>query len=110
MGEKVTHISFGKGKVIEEGETFIKVAFKKSVGEKAFVFPDAFSKFLTYDDKELQKAVNKKLAAQKRKIAAEKKKLEKKKEELIVSEKTYTAIQMKAEQNKKKAEEEAEEE
>ncbi|MBO4897048.1 MAG: hypothetical protein J5590_01965 [Clostridia bacterium] len=109
--DKVTHITFGKGKVTEEGDTYIKVAFtKKSIGEKAFVYPDAFANFLTYDDKELQKEVNKKLAAKKRKLAAEQKKLEKKKEEAINAEKTYTAMQMTAAQNKKKAEEEAEEE
>ncbi len=105
MADKVTHITFGKGKVTEESDTVIKVAFnKKSIGEKAFVYPDAFSNFLSYDDKELQKAVNKKLAAKKRKLAAEQKKLEKKKEEAIAAEKTYTAMQMTA-AHKKKAEE-----
>lgn len=108
MGDKVNHISFGKGKIVEEGDGFVKVSFnKKDIGEKSFVFPDAFSKFLTYDDKELQKAVNKKLAAVKRKIAAEKKKLEKKKEEAILSEKIHTAMVLTAAQKKaqeKKAE------
>ena len=101
MGDIVNHISFGKGKTVEEGNGFIKVAFdNKDIGEKLFVFPDAFSGFLSYDDKELQKAVNKKLAALRRKIAAEQKKLEKKKEEAILTDKIHTAMQMTAAQKR----------
>lgn len=44
VDEKVLHESFGKGKVIEEHDTFVEVHFED--GNKKFVFPDAFAKHL----------------------------------------------------------------
>ncbi|MDO4563704.1 MAG: hypothetical protein Q4C12_07705 [Clostridia bacterium] len=51
----IRHIRFGSGTVVSESEGYIKVKFdNEAVGEKTFVYPDAFSSYIAYDDKKLQ--------------------------------------------------------
>lgn len=53
VNKVVTHESFGKGNVIKCSDSYIKIHFQ--TGDKRFVFPDAFKKYLTLMD---QKAAN----------------------------------------------------
>ncbi|NMA96387.1 MAG: malate synthase [Clostridiales bacterium] len=76
VNKKVTHEIFGVGNVITYNDSVIKINFKS--GEKKFVFPDAFGKYIAFVDKKATEIVNKKLEA---------KEEERKKEELILKEK-----------------------
>lgn len=51
-GMKVSHRKFGEGKVMELREKYITVLFPQ--GEKKFLYPNSFKKFLTFKDKNLQ--------------------------------------------------------
>lgn len=52
---QVKHILFGNGRVISQDDKHIRVAFEnEAVGEKSFVYPDAFAKFLSCEDEEEQ--------------------------------------------------------
>jgi len=54
----VKHIVWGRGVINARSEKYIKVLFDDpAVGEKTFVYPDAFSKYITYEDKECQTEV-----------------------------------------------------
>lgn len=54
----VNHIVWGRGIIQSRSEKYIKVLFDNpAVGEKTFVYPDAFSKYITYEDKECQATV-----------------------------------------------------
>jgi ATPase subunit of ABC transporter with duplicated ATPase domains len=58
----VNHIVWGQGKIQSLNERYIKVLFDNpEVGEKTFVYPDAFSKYIRYEDKEYQEQVENKL-------------------------------------------------
>ena len=47
----VYHIRFGRGTVCAQGEKTIRVRFEEpGVGEKSFVYPDAFGTYLRFDD------------------------------------------------------------
>lgn len=52
-GEEVTHVRFGAGVVADLQENIITVIFAKQ-GEKQFLFPAAFSSFLTFQNPEVQ--------------------------------------------------------
>lgn len=54
----VTHIIWGHGRIIFKDEKYVKVMFDDhAVGEKTFVYPDAFSKYIKYEDKECQRII-----------------------------------------------------
>lgn len=54
----VKHIVWGRGTIQSRSEKYIKVLFDNAeVGEKTFVYPDAFSKYITYEDKDCQTEV-----------------------------------------------------
>lgn len=55
LNQQVQHKSFGMGYVIEQVDSYIKVSFEQ--GNKRFVYPDAFGKFLILVDKEAAKRV-----------------------------------------------------
>lgn len=76
VNEKVLHKTFGKGNVINYNKSYIKVNFKS--GEKRFVFPDAFRKYIEFTDQAATNLVNKKLkiAEKKRKEEEEKRKIQ----------------------------------
>lgn len=56
IGKAVKHGSFGQGIVTAQAENKITVCF--SQGEKNFLYPDAFSKFLFLKDEALQKELS----------------------------------------------------
>lgn len=54
-GTNIRHKSFDIGKVVEHTNTYLKVEF--SIGIKQFQFPEAFEKFLQYEDIGIQKKI-----------------------------------------------------
>lgn len=60
IGKTVVHGLFGKGRITRMDDTHVKVEFEnKSVGEKLFVFPDAFARYITFEDEMLQSEAEK---------------------------------------------------
>ena len=50
VNKKVTHKIFGKGRIIKYDDSYVDIDFP--AGNKKFVFPDAFGKYLTVIDQE----------------------------------------------------------
>ena len=63
MNCSVKHISWGIGMVTEQKDNYIKIIF--GVGEKQFVYPDAFEKFLKCEDTNMQSQIEEELALKK---------------------------------------------
>lgn len=63
MNCSVRHLSWGKGTVREKKDSYIKISF--SVGEKQFVYPDAFEKFLKCEDTDVQNHIEEEIALKK---------------------------------------------
>lgn len=61
-GAPIAHKFFGKGTVTQVDEKVITVSFAR--GEKQFLFPDAFSNFLTFKSQTLQKEIEELLQEQ----------------------------------------------
>lgn len=84
--EKVNHIKFGSGVITEVGEHKILVQFQDNVGVKAFLYPEAFEKFLEVVNPEVQNSILEKLHIKQEQLSAElelkRKKEEQEKEEL----------------------------
>lgn len=57
VNEKVEHISFGVGVVTEERDNKIWVQFQDGIEKKAFLYPDAFEKFLKAANPEIENNV-----------------------------------------------------
>ncbi|MCA5010542.1 hypothetical protein HP393_18950 [Clostridioides difficile] len=55
-GMEVSHMKFGEGKVMELEEKYITILFPQ--GEKKFLYPNSFNKFLTLKDKKVQTEMN----------------------------------------------------
>lgn len=49
-GVKVSHPQFGEGVILFKKDGYIHVRFEAPYGEKTFVYPDAFSGFLSLQD------------------------------------------------------------
>ncbi|MGI6167782.1 MAG: hypothetical protein ACOYIA_06585 [Eubacteriales bacterium] len=65
----VNHIVWGQGKILSVSDRYIKVLFDDpEVGEKTFVYPDAFSKYIRYEDEECQRQVEEKLSQIKKEV------------------------------------------
>lgn len=75
LGQPVKHISFGKGIITDVTSKIVTIQF--SQGKKKFLYPQAFSNFLTLRDTEKQNAIN----AKYNKMLQDKEKLQKKKSE-----------------------------
>lgn len=56
LGQPVKHVSFGKGIITAVSSEIITIHFPQ--GEKKFLYPEAFSNFLTLKDTEKQKEIN----------------------------------------------------
>lgn len=56
VGQAISHTKFGKGVVSETTEQTITIIFQQ--GEKKFLFPDAFEKFLALRNQEAQNQIN----------------------------------------------------
>ena len=53
----VRHRLYGIGEIIKQTDNKITVQFIESVGEKSFLYPDAFSGHLRYEDPEMQNSI-----------------------------------------------------
>lgn len=63
VGIKVMHQGFGEGEIVETFENKMKVQFK--AGEKLFIYPGAFERFLSVKDKKLTQYLQQEIAEQK---------------------------------------------
>ena len=61
-GAKVSHARFGEGKILALEKGYMQVKFGAPYGEKWFVYPDAFSGFLTLQEHSLEEPVRRALA------------------------------------------------
>lgn len=52
--EKVSHVKFGEGNVIECDGTHIRILFNYENVEKTFVYPTVFEKFVTFQNQDAQ--------------------------------------------------------
>ena len=50
--EKVNHVKFGEGSVMECDGSHIRIVFSYNNVEKTFAYPGAFDKFVTFQSKE----------------------------------------------------------
>ncbi|MBU5468312.1 malate synthase [Virgibacillus sp. MSJ-26] len=57
LNEKITHETFGTGNVVEQDENIITVDFED--GNRKFVYPDAFGKFISLKDEDTAKSLKK---------------------------------------------------
>ncbi|PIC64359.1 malate synthase [Sporosarcina sp. P13] len=55
INEEITHTVFGEGNIVEHEESIITVDFDKH--SKKFVYPDAFKKFITLNDRSTAKTM-----------------------------------------------------
>jgi len=74
INKQVTHKRFGKGSVVEHTDSYIEIHFK--LGNKKFVFPDAFGKYLTMIDQRASDSVKKILQKREKERKQEKLELE----------------------------------
>lgn len=56
LGQPVSHISFGKGIITAVSDQIVTISFAQ--GEKKFLYPQAFTSFLTLKDPQKQREVN----------------------------------------------------
>lgn len=61
-GKAISHIKFGEGTIKESRDNYITILF--SQGEKKFLYPNAFHKYLTLKDKRIQMKIDKELQLQ----------------------------------------------
>lgn len=71
INKEVKHRVFGVGNIIDHSDNYISVDFRS--GNKEFVFPDVFGKYLTLIDKDAAEKVNEKLKKVKKDREAEEK-------------------------------------
>lgn len=74
INEKVVHTKFGVGTIKALEQSIMIVDFSKEDGEKSFIFPDAFERFLKLDNLEVEKDVFEQIRLKKEKIELEKEK------------------------------------
>lgn len=68
----VKHIIWGQGRILSKNEKYIKVLFDDpDIGERTFVYPGAFSKYITYEDEKCQAEVEEELKRLRREDAAQ---------------------------------------
>lgn len=75
INEEITHKVFGEGSIVEQEGSIITVDFNEDL--KKFVYPDAFEKFITLNDREVAESLDEIILEK----AAEKEALERKREE-----------------------------
>lgn len=54
VNERVKHLKFGEGCIVEEPGEHIKVRFQGNETVRSFVFPEVFDGFLSFEDSGLQ--------------------------------------------------------
>ncbi len=63
--EKVNHVKFGEGNVVECDGTHIKIVFYPQKLEKTFSYPGVFEKFLNFHNQDAQAKVAEELTSAK---------------------------------------------
>lgn len=69
--EKARHITFGTGVIKSNENGIIRIQFDKAFGEKAFIYPDAFERFLMFENPVLEESVQNQLKTRNEQIALE---------------------------------------
>lgn len=69
--QTVHHSTFGQGTVIALDGKYLTVDFGGDLGEKTFVYPDSFAKFLKYDNEENQAEVSELIRKKQERLTAE---------------------------------------
>ena len=83
----INHITFGVGTVTSQDDKYIKVFFDcEGIGEKTFVYPDSFSRYIKYDDKAMQSRITEKLRIIKEKNDEEEARIAKEQSEAAAAE------------------------
>ena len=59
VDKKVIHETFGKGNVLKCNDSYIKINFES--GDKKFIFPDVFSKYIKFVDQKPAEIEKKKI-------------------------------------------------
>jgi hypothetical protein len=60
----VHHSTYGRGQIILQSEKTLRVHFEaEGIGDKSFVYPDAFACYLRYEDSGLQREIEAHLEA-----------------------------------------------
>jgi len=72
----VQHKTFGQGEIVQLNDDVVCVTFAKPYGKKKFLFPTAFSEYLSLEDKALKAEMAKELKQSKLLIAAEQQRAE----------------------------------
>ncbi len=90
LNKEVIHKVFGEGRVVKCSDSYVKIDFPS--GNKKFVFPDAFGKFLKLNDKKTASVVNK-MVQQKKKEEEELKAKKIKKSQAIQKEKRQRVLE-----------------
>ena len=60
--EKVNHVKFGEGSVMECEGSHIRIVFSYNNVEKTFAYPGAFDKFVSFQSEEAQQMAESELA------------------------------------------------
>ncbi|MDF2672480.1 MAG: hypothetical protein K0R09_745 [Clostridiales bacterium] len=87
VNERVEHISFGEGVIIEVDDNKICVRFEENIGTKIFIYPDAFEKFLKAADKTVENKVMEEFHKKQEQIEQELERIEKEREAAKLEEK-----------------------
>lgn len=64
INEEITHKIFGEGNIVDHDESIITIDFNEDI--KKFVYPDAFGKFITLNDRNTAEQLNKVLSKRKK--------------------------------------------
>jgi len=57
IGQKVEHVSYGQGEIVNHEGPRIEVRFTDEAETRKFMYPDAFEKFLTMQDEKCRAQV-----------------------------------------------------
>jgi len=68
--EQVKHRQFGIGAVVKQTDTIVEVKFSKEIGNKKFIYPAAFERFLELCDPSSQNKLNDELMELREQIEA----------------------------------------
>ena len=96
--EKVNHVKFGEGSVMECDGIHIRIVFSYNNVEKTFAYPGAFDKFVTFQSKEAQQAAESELEQ----IRLNQKKLEGMKKLIIQENERRKEVALKAKAKRKR--------
>ncbi|NUU74332.1 hypothetical protein [Paenibacillus xylanilyticus] len=72
ISQKVMHVRFGEGCVVSKTENRIGIHFSDPIGQKVFIFPDAFVQYLWMHDPNVQEYVISQYYQKQKEIEAEK--------------------------------------